>query len=347
MRWIAFALAALMCCASVTFAADQPWITFEGGEGPGKGKHIVLVSGDEEYRSEEALPQLAKILSKHHGFRTTVLFAIDPKTGEIDPQTATNIPGLEQLKTADLMIMFLRFRDLPDEQMRHIEEYVKAGKPIIAMRTSTHAFNVPEGNYARWHWKNAEGDWQGGFGRKIFGETWVAHHGKHKHEATRGLIPPPGRDHPIVRGIDSGDIWGSTDVYTVNLPLPGDSKPLVLGQVLRREGEFDKDDVHYGMKPTDPPLEGEKNDPMMPIAWIKSYEYPGPGSEKGKAFVTTMGSAADLTSEGFRRLLVNAAYHLSGLEVPAKANVQLVGEYEPSAYGFKGHVKGRKPADYK
>src|ERR1700693_949009 len=87
-------------------------LVFEGSAGPGKGKHIVLISGDEEYRSEEALPQLGKILSKHHGFKCTVLFAIDPKDGTINPNKNNNIPGLEALTTADLMIIFTRFRDL-------------------------------------------------------------------------------------------------------------------------------------------------------------------------------------------------------------------------------------------
>src|SRR5436189_1991864 len=111
--------------------ADDPWVVFEGGDGPGKGKHIVLVSGDEEYRSEETLPQMAKILAKHHGFKCTVLFAIDPKTGCISPNTNNNIPGLEALATADLMVIFTRFRNLPDEQMKHVVDYVESGKPVI------------------------------------------------------------------------------------------------------------------------------------------------------------------------------------------------------------------------
>src|SRR5579864_7486976 len=76
--------------------AGDPWLTVEGSHGPGAGKHIVLISGDEEYRSEEALPQLAKILAKQHGFKCTVLFAIDPKDGTINPNVNNNIPGLEQ-----------------------------------------------------------------------------------------------------------------------------------------------------------------------------------------------------------------------------------------------------------
>src|SRR5690606_31300740 len=99
-------------CPAIAQEGKQ-WITYEGS-GP-HSKHIVLISGDEEYRSEEALPMLAKILSVHHGFKCTVLFPIDPGTGNIDPEHQTNIPGLEALQTADLMIMLLRFRELPDD----------------------------------------------------------------------------------------------------------------------------------------------------------------------------------------------------------------------------------------
>src|SRR5262249_15468822 len=97
-----FALTALLL-STAPFAAD-PWVVYDGFDGPGKGIHIVLVSGDEEYRSEETLPQLGKILAKHHGFKCTVLFAINPKEGTIDPEVKDNIPGLEALKTADLMV---------------------------------------------------------------------------------------------------------------------------------------------------------------------------------------------------------------------------------------------------
>src|SRR6516164_7857389 len=113
--------------------ASDPWIVLNGREGPGKGKHIVLVSGDEEYRSEETLPQLARILANHHGFKCTVLFAIDPKDGTVNPNVRDNIPGLEALETADLMIIFNRFRELPDVQMKHIFQYVESGRPIIGL----------------------------------------------------------------------------------------------------------------------------------------------------------------------------------------------------------------------
>src|SRR5262249_7865811 len=155
--------------------ACDSWLTLEGVDGPGKGKHIVLISGDEEYRSEETLPQLGQILARRHGFRCTVLFAVDPADGTIDPNRRDNIPGLEALQTADLMILFTRFRDLPDAQMRHIADYVDSGRPIIGLRTATHAFDVAKGKtYARYSWQSDE--WDGGFGRQALGETWIAHH---------------------------------------------------------------------------------------------------------------------------------------------------------------------------
>lgn len=313
-------------------AAAEPWIVLKGTEGPGVGRHIVLVSGDEEYRSEEALPQLAKILAARHGFKCTVLFAIEPEDGTINPERS-NIPGLEALSSADLLILFTRFRDLPEQQMRYLVEYIESGRPIIGMRTATHAFNIAEGKpYAKYSWRSRE--WEGGFGRQVLGETWISHHGQHGKQATRGIVVREEADHPILRGIEDGDIFGPTDVYGVRLPLPGDSRPLVLGQVVD------------GMDPDDPPAEGEQNDPMMPIAWIKSYETPD--GKRARVFTTTMGAAQDLLSEGLRRLLVNAAYWALGLEdeISERADVDLVGEYRPTPFGFGTYVKGRKPADY-
>ncbi len=329
MTWAILLLAWPLAAAK----SAELWVDFQGHHGPGVGKHIVLISGDEEYRSEEALPQLAKILATHHGFHTTVLFAIDPESGQIDPNRRDNIPGLEQLATAHLMILFTRFRDLPDEQMKHIVNYVASGRPILGMRTATHAFNLREtSKYANWSWQSRE--WPGGFGRQILGETWIKHHGKHGKQSTRGLLVPAMRDHPILRGIGDGDIWGPTDVYGVRLPLPGDSQPLVLGQVLD------------GMRPDAPAATGKVNDPMMPIAWIKTYQY-GDGPP-GRVFTTTMGAAQDLESEGLRRLLVNACYWLLGMEeqIPPRSQVDLVGTYVPTPFGFGGFRKGQRPSDF-
>jgi hypothetical protein len=324
---------ALLIAIVATVACSAADLVLEGGRGAGRGKHVVLVSGDEEYRSEEALPQLAKILSTHHGFKCTVLFAIDPATGVIDPNRNDNIPGLEALASADLMILFTRFRDLPDDQMKHIVDYVQSGKPIVAMRTATHAFAFKKHKtWEAWSWNSKE--WEGGFGKQVLGETWVSHHGRHGVESTRAVIAPGAQRHPVLRGIHDGDIWGPTDVYTVRTPLPAGAQILLLGQVLQ------------GMKPEDPPLTGSKNDPMMPVAWTLFYN--SSNSKRARIFTTTMGSAQDLLSEGFRRLLVNATYWAAGMEqsISEKNNVELAGEYRPTPFKFNGHIQGRRPSDY-
>ena len=322
------------------------WVTYQGEEGAGTGKHVVFVSGDEEYRSEEALPQLAQIIARRHGFTATVLFAQDPAhKGIVDPNYLHNIPGLEALDEADLMVLFTRFRELPDDQMAHIENYLMAGKPLVAIRTATHAFEFKDST-SRWiHWSNSFADeqspWNGGFGRLVLGERWHTHHGHHKHQSTRGVIAPTAADHPIARGLDDGDIWGPTDVYGVRLPMPEGVVPIILGQVINRDGDFDEDDPFFGLKPTDSEVattntagrsDYNPNDPMMPIAWTKPYQLPD--GQPGQAFTSTIGSSTDVANAGVRRLLVNAVYHLLDLDVPAEADVGLVGAYQPSAYNF-------------
>ena len=333
---VSFIVSLLTLCFSLPcFGQEQAWSTFAGPSGlPGSGKKIVLISGDEEYRSEQMLNQLGKILAKHHGFDCTVLYAIDPKSGEIDPVVLNNIPGLELLEKADIAIIFLRFRNLPDEQMKYIDSYLRAGKPVLGIRTSTHAFNFPGGlTYSHYSFNSNDngGPWQEGFGRLVLGETWINHHGHHGVEATRGVIAQGQESNKIVNGCD--DMFGPSDVYTVRLPLPGDCRPLVLGAVLE------------GMKANDPPVSGPKNETKMPIAWTKTYQIPD--GKKGIAFTSTMGCAKDFQSEGYRRLLVNATYWLAGLEtkIPERAKVEIVGTYEPLDMGFAQHPKGVKPSN--
>ncbi|MFM7206870.1 MAG: ThuA domain-containing protein [Planctomycetaceae bacterium] len=329
-------VAAVLALALPAARAADPWLDLPGGAGPGTGRKVVLVSGDEEYRSEEALTQLAKILAGRHGFDCRVVYAIDPSTGEIDPNERTNIPGLEALRDADLMVIATRFRTLPDEQMREIDAYLRAGRPVIGLRTATHGFDYPKGGtFAMYHWRNEDQAFTEGFGRQVLGETWISHHGKHGMEGTRGVVAAGAAGHPILRGIADGDVYGPTDVYGVRLPLPGDSQPLLLGQVLA------------GLTPDTPPLAGPKNDPLMPIAWTKTYSVAG--GPAGRVFTTTMGASQDLLSEGFRRLLVNACYWAAGLEeqIPGTSDVTIVGTFEPSPFKNNGFRQGVTPADLK
>jgi type 1 glutamine amidotransferase len=312
-------------------AGADEFVVYEGQDGPGKGKHIVLVTGDEEYRSEESMPQLAKILATQHGFTCTVLFAINKETGEIDPETVDNIPGLEALDTADMMVMFTRFRELPDEQMKHIIDYTNSGRPIMGLRTATHAFfykDHMDSPYAKWTW-NSTGEIPGGWGRAVLGETWVCHYGDHQIQSTRGVVAEGQEDNPIVRGCE--DIWGPSDVYGITT-LNGDCTPIIMGEVL------------VGMNPTD---EVFTDKPAIPVAWTKTYT--GTEGKAARVFETTMGHGGDLKSEGFRRLLVNGIYWALGMEdaIPERAEVGLVGEYDPADIGFAGHKRGLRPEDHR
>lgn len=301
-----------------------PWLTLTPSKDkplPGNGKKVVLVSGDEEYRSEEALPMLAKILTEQHGFECSVLFSINPSTNTIDPNYTSNIPGLHLLDDADAMILFTRFRSPPDWQMQHFDKFVKAGKPFIAIRTATHPFNFPadrKSAFQKWSWNSSE--WPGGFGQQIIGETWHSHHGVHNGQATRGIINEAEKNSPILKGVS--DVFGPSDVYGV-VHLPATAKVLMYGQVLK------------GMKPTDPPLEGEKNTPMMPLVWTKDYQMEG--GKPGKVLGSTIGAAVDLTSADLRRLFVNATYWATGLEdkIPEKASVDVPESYKPNYFGFR------------
>ena len=326
----AFLLWCLLACGPVLRGAG---VTYVPPDGAGNGKHIVLVSGDDEYHSEEALPQLAKILAVRHGFRCTVLFTIDPADGTINRQ-AQNLPGLEELEKADLLILFARFRNLPDDQMKRLVDYIESGRPLIGLRTATHAFRIPPGStYARYSYDSKVEGWEGGFGRRVLGETWINHHGQHGKQSTRAVLVKEAAASPILRGIPDREIWVPTDVYKVRLPLPSDCHPLLLGE------------VRAGMAPADPAVEGPLNDPMMPVAWTRSYR--GESGNTARVFTTTMGAADDLETEGFRRLLVNAAYWAVGFEnrTPAKASVDYVGEYRPHPFTWRDYVRGMKPSD--
>jgi hypothetical protein len=316
--------------AFMPLAQTTDWVVYEGERK--NGKHIVFLAGDEEYRSEEGLPQMAKILAFRHGFKCTVLFSINEK-GEIDPDVRDNQPGLENLKTADLVVMLLRFREWPDAQMKHFDVYLHSGKPIIALRTSTHAFDIKSGQYEKYGWQSKT--WVGGFGKQVLGETWVSHWGLHGKQGTRAHKWHQTETHLVFRGVD--EIFVTTDVYEAH----------------PQANLFLRGEVVDGLKPTDPPAQGKRknslgreheiNDPMMPIAWVNEYLYDPPN--RNRVFVTTMGAATDLLNEGLRRLLVNSALWLTGLEVPMKADVALVGEYKPSNFGFGGFKKGVKPSD--
>lgn len=321
-RSVRFVVSALLISVTSSAAhASDPWLTFEGSDGPGKGKKIVFVTGDEEYRSEESMPMMAEIMAEKHGFDTTVLFAIDKESGEINPDQTDNIPGLEQLRDADLMVLFIRWRNIPDEQTKEIIDYTMSGKPILAIRTATHPFHWrPDdtSSYRRWDWD--DGPSKGGYGRDVLGETWVTHYGKHNKESTRMLPAYQKSKHPIVRGVKNA--WDPGDVYGI-LTDPATIEPIFIGVILA------------GMSP-DSPVRLERE--LVPVLWHKKYE--NEAGKTNRVVTTTLGTAEGFKSEGVRRAVANSMFWLSDVEVPEKADVEPLRPYEPLPSGFGSFRKG-------
>jgi hypothetical protein len=310
---------------------DPRWLVYEGNAdtAPGKGRRIVFIAGDEEYRSEEGLPMLARGFAKH-GFETVVLFSQDPESGEIDPEESTHIAGMHLVDDADVLVLQLRFREFADADMKHIMDHVDSGKPLTALRTTTHPFfyrKTKDSPYAKWTW-NAP---NGGFGKQIVGETWVNHHGHHGKEATRGIVPEANKAHPVLRGVD--DVFGPTDVYGIR-SLPDDAIVMLDGGILK------------GMDPKDELVDDKRNKPMHPVAWLR--ERPLQDGKTQKIVVTTMGTAQDLSSADLRTYLLNGVLWQLGEAdaIPADGfSVEIVGPWDPSPFGFGSHRRGFTPTD--
>ena len=314
----------------IAIAAETP-LTYEGTAGAGLGKKVVFIANDHEYKSEEALPELARILAKRHGFACTVLFGLDPKTGNIVTGSPNNIPGTEALQNADLMVIFTRFQALSPEQMDPILAFLNRGGAVIGLRTSTHGFKYPKASlYYKYSFDYKGEDYKGGFGRQILGETWVGHYGPNHKSSTRLDVVTEQAAHPVLRGVK--DAWAEIGAYNA-APIEG-STVLAMAQPLT------------GMNP-DSPADTTKK--PMPGAWIRTYK--SASGKEGRVFASTYGASGDLTNDGFRRMLVNACFWTTGLEKSIKADmdVGLVGEFHPTWLGtFKraGNVKPTDLADY-
>lgn len=301
-------------------------ITYEGKSGPGKGKHIVFVASDHEYRSEETCPALARILAQHHGFKCTVLFGVNGK-GEITAG-ASNIKGLEALEKADLMVIFARFLDLPDDQMKHIVAYLDRGGPVVGLRTSSHAFKIPKGKtYSKYSFRYAGDDYKSGFGHQILGNTWVGHYGRNHKQGTRIQLIPEQKSHPILRGVKDNAFChagGYNGVAREGFTVLTNTQPLV------------------SMKPDAAPDPKKK---PVPSTWTRHYT--GKNGTKARVFHSTQGASEDLLDGSYRRMLVNGIFWAVGKDADIKAdnNVSFVGKYQPTTFRMGGHVKGVKPSD--
>lgn len=305
-------LCALLCgCGAGEWSAAKP--------------RAVLIAGDEEYRSEEALPLLAQLLESQ-GFLCTVLFSRDPGTGAVDPNNRVHVEGMEALDDAALIVLFTRFRAWPESDRLHLARALERGVPMVGLRTATHAFAYgPQSPAAARAWSADAAEPYGGFGEVWFGDTWVAHHGAHGSESTRAVPEPAAAGHPVLRGFTQA--WGPTDVYAFD-PLPEDCVVLARGLVLG------------GMTPDDAPVTDGRNDPPMPLAWAR--EFPRAGGQMQRVFYCSMGASQDFADIGLQRLVVQACLWAVGLEgriASAGVRLPLVGgngiAYAPSPFGVR------------
>ena len=326
---LAFAASVSPVASAATAAQSITYPAAPGG--PGAGKHLVFLTGDEEYRGEEGLPMLAKILSQRHGFRCTVLFALDPD-GTINPDNNNSLGDPEALDHADGIVMLLRFRQWPDDVMRRFAAAVARGVPLVALRTSTHAFRFPAGSATSFAGYNH-------FGREVLGEDWVSHWGPNRKGATRAVIEPGAAADPLLRGVR--EIFGDAGVYETH-PV-ADAKILARGVVLKGMNFSDAPDTYLKKRHSDGVEQGI-NDPAMPVAWTRLNKLTD--GKANRVFCTTMGAATDLANEGLRRLVVNAVLWGFALEIPAATDVRYVDPYAPAPYAFKGYRRGLTPDDH-
>ncbi|WP_397384793.1 PVC-type heme-binding CxxCH protein [Prosthecobacter sp.] len=309
----------------VTFASAAP-LVFEGTEGPGKGKHIVFLAGDHEYRSEESMPAIARLLAKHQGFKCTVLFDIDQE-GDIVAGEVANMPGMEALDTADLAVVFLRFQQFPAEQMKHLDDYLARGGPVIGLRTATHGFKTTKDDpFAKYSYDSKVAGYELGFGHQVLGQTWVGHYGTNHKQSTRIAIVPNKAAHPILRGVK--DIWVQAGGY---VGKPTDGEILTMAQPLN------------GMAQHSP---ADATKPPMPSEWTRTYK--SASGKTGRVFTTLYGTSEDITNEGYRRMIVNGIFWSLGMEEAIKPDldVSFVGPFKPNTFGGGAYAHGVKPEMY-
>ena len=288
-----------------------------------KEYHVVFIVGDEEYRSEESMPMMARILKRELGAKISMCYTVDDK-GNIDPNRLDHVDGLEALATADLMVMFTRFRALPDNELKMITDYVDSGKPVVGFRTSTHAFlyeNDPSKESMNNKWPT-----------EVFGQQWITHHG-HFDDGANPLtsieIIPEKFGQPILHGVEPFKAYSW--LYHVDggdWKLHGDSEPILRGISLKSghemKGRLDKF-----------PL-------VNPVAWTKTYK-------GARVFFTTLGHPFDFKHPSMRSLSLNGIYWALGLEeqIPWEGfNVDVEGYYLPNNSGFgQKFKKGLTKAD--
>lgn len=338
--------AALFCLSpALVVAAPGSVNPAQAPADPGGAPHIVMIAADDEYRSEESLPMLGRILKQRHGFEVSVRFAIDPGTGLVHPAQQDNIPGLEVLDDADVMVIFARFRQLPQAQLEHLLRYAESGRPIVGLRTSTHLFKYRENSPVDDPEAFAE-RFNYAWPRALFGQGWLVHHGHFddgKSPLTHVSTIPEQASHPILRGVYNFKAFSW--LYHVEGDgdrLAGaDNTRLLQGLALKsRVGVYLEPGLQHRYA-------GRRFPWTSPVAWTRSYETAS-GSH-APVFFTTLGHPYDFREPAMRKLVLNGIFWALGKasEIPENGlNADIVGSYNPPNSGMGAFRQDMHPDDW-
>jgi type 1 glutamine amidotransferase len=246
---------------------------------PVKAPHVVFVAGDHEYSSEETMPLMAAELERSYGMRVTVLKSAPDENSE------ENIPGLEALEKADLVVLFLRWRRLPREQLEHLQRYLDSGRPVVAFRTTTHAFNYPAGHELE-KWNRFAVEYLGG------PPGWGRGHYHYGHRSTTEVTVRAGEEkHPILRGVEPR--FGVVSWLYHVLPdyPPKEARVLLMGRAINAEKAGAVDN---------------------PVAWTWTNR------AGARVFLTTLGHPGDFAIASVQRLVINGIHWALGKSVPMR-----------------------------
>jgi nicotinamidase-related amidase/type 1 glutamine amidotransferase len=174
--------------------------------------HLVIVTAEDEYQTEKTLPEFAlKQLGKD--FRVSFVFA--------DAKERHHLPGLEVLDKADVALISVRRRPLLSEELEIVRKFVATSKPLVGIRTASHAFlqfagkKLPPG-VAEWT----------AFDKEVLGGTYTGHHGG-AYKATVVIAPGAAND-PILINVKGP--FATTGTLYKSRPLAEGAKPLLMGQ---------------------------------------------------------------------------------------------------------------------
>ena len=198
------------------------------GVAPAAVPHVVFLIGEREYKTQETLPKFAReeLIGKLR-FRCTFVHA--------DPKDGNSFPGIEAIDSADLLILSVRRRSLKVADLARVRKYLAAGRPLVGVRTASHAFHT-KGKHPAGH-----AEWQE-FDPEVLGGHYVGHHGNKLVTTVETL--PSARVHPILAGVSTKPFDAGGSLYRVN-PLKKTCVPLMLGRV--------------------------KGAPAEPVAWTNTY----------------------------------------------------------------------------